>query len=162
MIWPGVVLVMAAYAVGTSAPGLIFGSSTMSTSGGTMLETLMRFTFPMPAASSALSNAFSGVPPSAVPAVTEAFVTCFQNIGTSLPRRHAPARRGLIPPTASRHHHWRESKTQAFFPCAAFHVLYNFSRLSPHVASAKQRRGHNERDANETVSQLDDRRPSRA
>jgi hypothetical protein len=56
----------------------------MSTSGGTMLETLMRLTLPMPAASSALSNAFSGVPPSAVPAVTEALVTCFQNIATSL------------------------------------------------------------------------------
>ena len=56
----------------------------MSTSGGTMLETLMRLTLPMPAASSALSNALSGVPPSAVPAVTDAFVTCFQNIGISL------------------------------------------------------------------------------
>jgi hypothetical protein len=38
-----------------------------------------------------LSNAFSGVPPSAVPAVTDAFVTCFQNIGISL--RAAPITR---------------------------------------------------------------------
>src|SRR5215510_5748306 len=93
MIWPGVVLVMAAYAVGTRAPGLIWGRSTMSTSGGTMLETLMRLTLPMPAARSALSNAFSAVPPSAAPAVAATFVTFFQIIATSFSLATAPASR---------------------------------------------------------------------
>src|SRR3990170_1420121 len=64
-------------------PGLIWGRSTTSTSGGTMLETLTRFTLPMPAARSALSNAFSAVPPSAEPAVAATFVTFFQIIATS-------------------------------------------------------------------------------
>src|SRR5439155_815704 len=50
MISPGVSLVMAAYAVGTSAPGLIFGRSITGTSGGRMLETLIRLMLPMPAA----------------------------------------------------------------------------------------------------------------
>src|SRR5262245_36469501 len=59
----------------------------MSTSGGTMLETLTRFTLPMPAARRALSNALSAVPPSAEPAVAATFVTFFQNIATPfLPR----------------------------------------------------------------------------
>src|SRR5262249_49679351 len=99
-----------------------------------MLETLMRLTLPMPAARSALSNAFSAVPPSAVPAVIEALVTCFQNIATSL--RAAPTARAasssiLSLAPAGRHHHWRESKTQAFFPCAVSLVLYNSADFRP-------------------------------
>src|SRR5437879_13851860 len=43
--------------VGMSAPSLIFGSSMTGTSGGRMLEILTRLMLPMPAASSALSNA---------------------------------------------------------------------------------------------------------
>src|SRR2546422_8260551 len=49
-------LVMAAYAVGTSAPSLIFGRSITGTSGGRMLETLIRLMLPMPAARSALRS----------------------------------------------------------------------------------------------------------
>src|SRR5256884_9293406 len=74
MISPGVSLVMAAYAVGTSAPSLIFGRSITGTSGGRMLETLIRLMLPMPAASSALSKALRVVPPSACPAVAAAIV----------------------------------------------------------------------------------------
>ena len=48
-----------------AAPGLIFGRSITGTSGGRMLETLMRLMLPMPAARSALSNALRVVPPSA-------------------------------------------------------------------------------------------------
>src|SRR4029079_13865953 len=98
----------------------------MSTSGGTMLETLMRLTLPMPAARSALSNAFSGVPPSAVPAVTDAFVTCFQNIGISL--RAARTTRAarpdvVIAPRASRIITGAKVKRKHFFlalagPCS--------------------------------------------
>src|SRR4249920_1150392 len=137
----------------------------MSTSGGTMLETLMRLTLPIPAASNALSNAFSGVPPSAVPAVTEAFVTCFQNIGISL-RAALVARerrdRTSPSPAAGRHHHWRESKTQAFFPCAASLVLYNSADFRPVSHRRKRDRGDGERGAIEPASQFDDRRRSRA
>src|SRR5947199_9929388 len=68
---------MAAYAVGMSAPSLIFGSSMTGTSGGRMLEILTRLMLPMPAASSALSNALRGVPPSACPAVAAAIVIRF-------------------------------------------------------------------------------------
>src|SRR2546425_522911 len=75
MISPGVSLVTAAYAVGMSAPSLIFGRSITGTSGGRMLETLIRLMLPMPAARSALSNALRAVPPSARPAVAAAIVT---------------------------------------------------------------------------------------
>src|SRR5947207_13622011 len=60
-----------------SAPSLIFGSSMTGTSGGRMLEILTRLMLPMPAASSALSNALRGVPPSACPAVAAAVVIRF-------------------------------------------------------------------------------------
>src|SRR5262249_41735412 len=60
-----------------SAPGLIFGSSMTGTSGGRMLEILTRLMLPMPAASSALSKALRGVPPSAWPAVAAAIVFRF-------------------------------------------------------------------------------------
>src|SRR4051812_45656103 len=76
---------MAAYAVGIRAPSLIFGSSMTGTSGGRMLETLMRLMLPMPAASSALSKALRVVPPSACPAVAAAIVTVFV-IRSSSPR----------------------------------------------------------------------------
>src|SRR5215831_2827 len=59
------------------APGLILGRSVRATSGGTMLETLMRLMLPMPAASSALTKALRGVPPSAWPAVAAAIVIRF-------------------------------------------------------------------------------------
>src|SRR5262245_1586086 len=59
------------------APGLILGRSVRATSGGTMLETLMRLMLPMPAARSALSKALRGVPPSAWPAVAAAIVIVF-------------------------------------------------------------------------------------
>src|SRR5262245_35541081 len=59
------------------APGLILGRSVRATSGGTMLETLMRLMLPMPAARSALSKALRGVPPSAWPAVAAAMVIVF-------------------------------------------------------------------------------------
>src|SRR3970040_1391631 len=65
------------------APGLILGRSTMSTSGGTMLETLMRLMLPIPAARSALSKALRGGEPSADPAVAATFVTFFQSIRPS-------------------------------------------------------------------------------
>src|SRR5262245_12465717 len=133
MIWPGVELVMAAYAVGTRTPGLIWGKSTMSTSGGTMLETLMRLTLPMPAARSALSNAFNGVPPSAVPAVIEALVTASRTSpppSAFVPSANAVAER-LCRLPADGHHHWRESKTQALFPCTASLVLYNSADFRP-------------------------------
>src|SRR6202521_2211562 len=63
---------MAAYAVGTRAPGLIFGISTTGTLGGRMLEILIKLMFPMPAARSALSKALRAVPPSACPVVAAA------------------------------------------------------------------------------------------
>src|SRR5262245_43573979 len=59
------------------APGLILGSSMTGTSGGRMLEILTRLMLPMPAASSALSKALRGVPPSAWPAVAAAIVIRF-------------------------------------------------------------------------------------
>src|SRR5262249_20633085 len=74
MISPGVSLVIAAYAVGISAPGRILGRSMMSASGGTVLETLMRLMLPIPAISSALSNALRLLPPSACPLVAAAIV----------------------------------------------------------------------------------------
>src|SRR5262245_61177401 len=67
------------------APSLIFGSSITGTFGGRMLETLIRLMLPMPAASSALSKALRGVPPSAWPAVAAAIVTVFV-IRSSSPR----------------------------------------------------------------------------
>src|SRR5206468_1914303 len=67
------------------APGLIFGNSMTGTSGGRMLETLIRLMLPMPAASSALSKALRVVPPSACPAVAAAIVTVFV-IRSSSPR----------------------------------------------------------------------------
>src|SRR5919109_3627412 len=85
MVSPGVSLVIAAYAVGMRAPGLIFGRSMTGTSGGRMLEILIRLMLPMPAASSALSKALRLVPPSACPAVAAAIVTVFV-IRSSSPR----------------------------------------------------------------------------
>jgi hypothetical protein len=86
-----------------------------------------------------------------VPAVTEAFVTCFQNIATSLPRRAVFAARAacpnVVPPVAGRHHHWRESKTQAFFPCAAPLVLYNSADFRPVSRRRRRDRGDGERGA---------------
>ena len=82
---PGTSLDIDAYAVGTMAPGLIFGSATSSTPGGRMLDTRTRLILPMPAASRALSKALSGVEPSAVPAVPAALVTGVQPIGFSSP-----------------------------------------------------------------------------
>src|SRR5262245_4217802 len=165
MIWPGVALVIAAYAVGTKAPGLIRGSSTMSTSGGTMLETLMRLTLPMPATRSALSNAFSGVPPSAVPAVTDALVTCFQNIATSpraapvKSRTRANARRA--PPGQTAIISGAKVKRKHFFlalPCCCSIIQPTFA---PCRVRRRRDRGDGERGA-ETASQFDDRRRSRA
>src|SRR2546422_2983466 len=77
MVSPGVSLVMAAYAVGMRAPSLILGSSMTGTSGGRMLEILIRLMLPMPATSNALSKALRVVPPSACPAVAAAIVTVF-------------------------------------------------------------------------------------
>ena len=85
MVSPGVSLVMAAYAVGMRAPSLILGSSMTGTSGGRMLEILIRLMLPMPATSNALSKALRGVPPSACPAVAAAIVTVFV-IRSSSPR----------------------------------------------------------------------------
>src|SRR5690606_33097335 len=68
MVSPGSSLVMAPYAVGVSAPGGMSSYSTSSAAGGKMLLTRSRFKLPMPAASSALSNALSVVGPSAAPA----------------------------------------------------------------------------------------------
>ncbi len=105
---PGTSLVMAAKAVGTSAPGLIRGSATSSTPGGRMLETLMRLMLPMPAASRALSKALSGVEPSALPAVPAALVTgakrirsllvalCAETAAPSHERRPTAARREFL------------------------------------------------------------------
>src|SRR6266545_4568450 len=111
----------------------------MSTSGGTMLETLTRFTLPIPAARSALSNAFSAVPPSAEPAVAATFVTFFQIIATSFSLGTAQAggsfdvwatALALAPPPEI----WDQNrsddtgpklKRKHFFTCIAVFVLYN-------------------------------------
>src|SRR5438034_9409185 len=77
MVSPGVSLVMAAYAVGMRAPSLILGSSMTGTSGGRMLEILIRLMLPMPATSNALSKALRGVPHSACPAVAAAIGAVF-------------------------------------------------------------------------------------
>src|SRR6185369_10633109 len=86
------------------------------TSGGRMLETLMRLMLPIPAARSALSKALRVVEPSACPAVAAAIVTVFvivfsflashpwcaaragaaqRNSFATLPRRHTNARKKL-------------------------------------------------------------------
>jgi hypothetical protein len=78
---PGTSLDIDEYAVGTMAPGTIFGSGTSSTPGGRMLETRTRLMLPMPAASRALSKALSGVEPSALPAVPAATITFVHPIG---------------------------------------------------------------------------------
>ena len=49
-----------------------------------MLDTLIRLMLPMPAASRALSKAFSGVEPSALPAVPAALVTGAKRIRSLL------------------------------------------------------------------------------
>src|SRR3990172_11236808 len=59
-----------------------------------MLETFTRLTLPIPAASSALSNAFSGVNPSACPTATATLVTFLQSILSLL-----FSRRGARPPS---------------------------------------------------------------
>src|SRR6266481_1388485 len=82
---PGTSLVMAAYAVGTIAPGRSRGRSTTAVSGGRMEETLTRLILQMPAARRALSKALSGVVPSALPDVVAALVTGFQPIRSSSP-----------------------------------------------------------------------------
>src|SRR5690606_17808052 len=88
---PGASLVMAPYAVGVSEPGGMSSSSTNSARGGKMLLTRSKFKLPIPAASNALSNAFSVVGPSAAPATRVNFFGVGSNACDLLPAEFTPA-----------------------------------------------------------------------
>src|SRR5262245_5261142 len=137
----------------------------MSTSGGTMLDTLMRLTLPMPATRSALSNALSGVPPSAVPAVTYALVTCFQNIATSLRAARVDSRTRAMPvaspPGQTVIITGAKVKRKHFFLALPHGCSIIQPTFAPCRVRRKRDRGDGERGA-ETASQFDDRRRSRA
>src|SRR5262249_30640237 len=114
---------------------------------------------------SALSNAFSDVPPSAVPAVTDALVTCFQNIATSFLRAAPVESRTRTVPVASAGQTaiitGAKVKRKHFFlalPCCCSIIQPTFAAWR---VRRKRDRGDGERGV-ETASQFDDRRRSRA